>query len=175
MSVDNSFMIVEWNQFSSEYTENSDSDFLIELRDELDDYPNSSIIKNEWFEYLQLNLDIESADYTGSLYEPVEEAKSTLTEDDYLLLKDVIGILNVDLTDPHNDLKLADPEYWIYSSYSPDSSSAMLKKIEKLSTRIDEWAFNLTIKEQFSSFCNEIKAIFSKAVSEKYGVLIAVG
>jgi hypothetical protein len=175
MSVSNSFMIVDWEVFSTEYEKHGESSFLLELIDELDDYPNSDIIKNDWFEYLQLDSAIENAMYTGMMYEQVEEAKQSVSVEHYQLLCDVVGILNVDLAGPYNDLNKNESETWLYSSYKPNTVSEVYSKIEVLSSVVGQLELNQELKDSFTNYTKDLKAVFGKAVNNKNGVLIAIG
>ena len=168
-------MLVDWDKFCTEYKKHGESSFLIELIDELDDYPNSNVIKNSWFEYLQLDNEIESAAYTGMMYDQVEEAKSKISEQEYQLLSDVIGILNVDLTGPYNDMDKGDTEYWMYSSYGPTSVEDVKSRIDELASTLDAYEIPQELKASFKSYVNNIQGVFNKAANDKLGVLIAIG
>ena len=175
MSVSNSFMLVDWDKFCTEYKQHGESSFLVELIDELDDYPNTNVIKNSWFEYLQLDSEIGSAIHTGMMYEQVEEAKNNISKQEYNLLSEVIGILNVDLTGPYNDLDKGESEYWLYSSYGPTSVEDVKSRIDALSSSLDMFEITQELKNSFKSYVNDIQGVFNKAATDNLGVLIAIG
>ncbi|HFD32688.1 MAG TPA: hypothetical protein ENJ28_08305 [Gammaproteobacteria bacterium] len=175
MSVSNRFMVVDWAVFSTEYEKHGESSFLLELIHELDDYPNSETIKNDWFEYLQLDSVIENAAYTGMMYEQVEEAKNSVSTEQYQLLCDVVGILNVDLTDPYNDINKNESEVWLYSSYKPNAVSDSYSKIVALSSVVGALELKQELKDSFTNYTKDLKEVFSKAVNSNNGILIAIG
>jgi hypothetical protein len=173
MSVENNIMIVDWEIFESNYSEFSNSEFLIELMDELD--TGEDIIKNEWFEYFDLEFEAQSASLIGNMYEEVDEVINQLQEIHASLLTEVMGILNVDLTDQVTDIKLHEEEFWLYSTYNPTSVKNMLDKISKLLPMIETFDIEEELKDSFSSFVKMLKEIFNKASNSNRGLLIAIG
>lgn len=161
MSIENYFVSVEWEQYKKEQAEN-DEFCIFESIDE----------EEPWLSHIDVSYNIESVMALIQMAELFQNEKSKLNADSANLLKDVIGILCIDVNQPTQDLDQADEA--IYSSMNKDTVKDFSKKIEKLKSTLDFDLLSSDFQNNLKSYCDELGNVFNKTSEVDRGLIIAV-